>query len=387
MNKWLPSSLILGAAVLSACASSHPATHNKIPTRQASAPAKLISLAPEYRTDAPDRYIVQRGDTLWGISARFLKHPGQWKQIWHANPQIKNPNKIYPGDVISYVTVGGKRKLQVAGSNNPVRNKYTGEKTADGRPIYKLSPTVQTEYMEDPIPTVPKHIVYPFMTKNMVMEEGFSQDYPYIIGQADGNYISLSGRQEVYARSDDGSFSHELYDVFRESNQLTDPANGASLGVEAIYVGRVRLVKEANEDGIGTFVQTDSVNPLYPKDILVPSKEAVYGEDLNFLPKLVSLDDDAMIVKPIGMSSHASGSQFSTVLVNKGNQEGMQTGDVFNIVRAANQKGTGRDGESYTLPNYQVGIAMVYKTFENSSYALVMNAYDVIYPGDRAVTP
>ncbi len=386
MNKWLSSSLVFGVAILSACAS-HPTTHKKIPTRQTAAPAKLINLAPEYRTDAPDRYIVRPGDTLWAISARFLKHPGRWKEIWHANPQIKNPNLIYPGDIISYITVGGKRKLQIAGSTNPVRSKYTGKRTSDGRPVYKLSPTIQVEYMEEPIPTIPKDIVYPFMSKNLVLEPGFSEEHPYVVSQADGSYISLSGRHEIYAKCSNGDFPYENYDVFRESGKLTNPTNGNNLGVEAVYVGRLRLVKQANDDGIATLVQTDSVNPLYPNDILIPSEEVVYGGELNFLPKLANFEEDAIVVKPIGTSGNQSATQFSTVLINQGRNEGVEAGDVFKIVRASVQHGKGRNGESFQLPDYEVGMAMVYKTFDDSSYALIMNAYDAIYPGDRAVNP
>lgn len=387
MNHWLTSGLIVAAAFLGACASTSQSEQTQVPKKKA-IPSKIIPVVPpEYRADAPNRYVVKRGDTLWRIAGMFLKKPGRWRDVWHANPQIKNPNKIYPGDVIAYKSVDGVRKLQVAGSSNPIRGEFTGRRTADGRPVYNLSPSVRKEALAEPIPAVPKDIVYPFMTKNLILEPGFSLDYPYVVSQADGGFIALTGRPEIYAKSDDDVFNDELYDVFRESDPIKDPLSGEVLGIEAVYVGQLKMTKEANEDGVGTFVQTDSVNPLYPKDILIPSAKVEEGGDLNFMPQLPNLDEDAIVIRPIGKMNNSTGSQFSTVLINVGEDDGMQAGDVFKIVRAQPQMGVGRDSQQFRLPDYDVGLAMVYKTYDELSYALIMNAYDVVYPGDRLIKP
>lgn len=394
MNKWLIPASMAGVVLLSACASDRApktleganAPHITAPrTVRAATKNDVNIVADAFRADAPDRYIVQPNDTLWSIAGRFLKNPAYWKAIWHANPQIKNPNKIYPGDIISYVTTNGQRKLQIANAGGDgMRGRRTG-KTSDGRPIYKMIPGIRTEALDLPIPTVPKQVVYPFMTKNLVLEPGFSQDLPYVVNQADSGYISLTTRNQIYAKGD--HFEYDIYNVYREQAPIKDPQSGALLGVEAVYIGQLKMVKPANEDGIATFVQTDSANPLYPKDVLIPAKAEPAGSDLSFFPKISSTDVVPVVIRTLGTNNDKTASQFSTVLINAGRDEDIQTGDVFSVVRAKPQMGKGRNGEVFQLPDYEVGIAIIYKVENNFSYAMIMNATDIIYPNDRFIKP
>ncbi len=59
------------------------------------------------REDAPTTYVVQKGDTLWDISALFLEDPWLWPELWYFNPQVDNPHLIYPGDLLKLVWIDG----------------------------------------------------------------------------------------------------------------------------------------------------------------------------------------------------------------------------------------------------------------------------------------
>ena len=46
-------------------------------------------------------YTVQPGDCLWSIAERYYGSGAQYKKLAAANPEITNPNLIYPGQVLT----------------------------------------------------------------------------------------------------------------------------------------------------------------------------------------------------------------------------------------------------------------------------------------------
>ena len=68
----------------------------------------------ELAPNAPERYTIQRGDTLWHISTLYLKSPWHWPELWGMNlQQIKNPHLIYPGQVLVLVRSEGRALLML----------------------------------------------------------------------------------------------------------------------------------------------------------------------------------------------------------------------------------------------------------------------------------
>src|SRR5690242_16639473 len=77
------------------------------------APSTPLTLKP----DAPDRYVVVPGDTLWGISQRYTDSPWRWPELWGLNKdEIRNPHLIYPGYVILLDRSSGRLSIGAPGA-------------------------------------------------------------------------------------------------------------------------------------------------------------------------------------------------------------------------------------------------------------------------------
>jgi LysM repeat protein len=59
-----------------------------------------ISAIPTASVTEPPTYRVKRGDSLSGIAERFLHNGSLWRNLLALNPQITDPQKIYPGDLL-----------------------------------------------------------------------------------------------------------------------------------------------------------------------------------------------------------------------------------------------------------------------------------------------
>src|SRR5215204_3906950 len=117
-----------GAAVVAQNPASAPAA------QKAPATPKVAQAPLQLADNAPTRYEVKKGDTLWSIAARFLKSPWRWSEIWRLNKdQVRNPHRIYPGDVL-VLNTGADGRPQLSLATPP----------AEERPTVKMSPTVRT---------------------------------------------------------------------------------------------------------------------------------------------------------------------------------------------------------------------------------------------------
>ena len=310
-------------------------------------PAALADDA--FRDDHPERYTVQRGDTLWDISERFLESPWLWPEIWHVNPEIDNPHLIYPGDVIHLVFVDGEPRLTVDRGQRTVR----------------LSPEVREEELEPAISTIPMEAIRPFLNRSRVVDEETLEEAAYIVAGEDERVMASSG-DNVYVRNlpDDQT---ESFMIVRKGDAYVDPDTDRVLGFEATYLGDARVTRHGDP---GTARVANSNREIRAGDRLIESPAGAIRT--TFQPRAPEDEVRGVIMDVLDGVTQIG--QFDVVVVNRGAEHGMEDGHVLAVYKAGREVRDDVAGETVTLPEERAGEMIIFEVFDELSFGLVMRA-------------
>ena len=310
----------------------------------------------------PDRYVVVKGDTLWDISARFLKTPWRWPDIWQANEQIANPHLIYPGDVIELSFVDGQPRLTLNRGNG------------------KLSPSIRKSSLDAAIPMIPIGAVAPFLTNPRVMTQEEYNGAPYIVAFSDEHILGSAGIK-AYVRSIE-SGSAAAYSIVRQGEEYKDAETGESLGFESVFIADSSV--ETTGDP-ATVMLSKSTREATKGDRLLATLEGDIVQ--NFYPHEPASDLKGHIIGVVDGVNQIG--QYNVVVVDRGLKDGVEIGHVFKVFHAGEiirDVILGRD-EKVTLPNEEAGTLMIFRAFDRVSYALVMEAKRVMHRLDVIQAP
>lgn len=321
--------------------------------------------APTIRENAPLRYVVKKGDTLWDISGKFLRDAWQWPEIWYVNDKIKNPHLIYPGDVLTLIWVDGHPQLVADGgmSMNGAR----------------LSPVVRAEDRSRAIPAIPMEAIADFLQKARVVDPDDLKNAPYVVAFMDAQVTAGAGASAYVKNLVAGP--NAAYNVVRLGRKFRDPKTDEELGWEAIPIGDVEV---SNFDKISTVNIVTSVREVRAGDQLIePEKESF---DAFFYPKLSSKPIEGQILSQLEGTGNIG--QYSIVALNRGAREGVERGDVFKVFQSGRSTRDPYNTETrVALPEVEAGQMMVFKVNDKVSYALVLTAWRAITTLDRFATP
>lgn len=373
-------------------------------------PAAHAATVSDLNPDAPDRYVVVPGDTLWGISGRYLKDPWRWPELWKANQQIRNPHLIYPGDVLVLDRSGSEVALRLA------------ERTT------VLTPEVRVESLPAAgIPVIPLKDIQPFLSRPLVLNAREIDAAPRVValqenrnalGRGDNAYVSgLSPEQGDFWR------------VYRKGPALTDPATGESLGFAATYLGAGRIQGFGN---VSTLRINEAKEEILLGDFLVPvPKIEAYD---NFFPRPPTQAINGQVINAYQYQNISEVTWLSLIGLSKGARDGLEPGMVVALRRNPAARDPlrarplyGRQGLSgdpslvpyrttplvtrdapiygyygpfrnefqdprievplNKLPETRYGLAMIFRTFDRVSFAIVLEASEPVHLNDWIGNP
>ena len=364
-----------------------------------SAPGFAATTAADLQPNAPERYTVVPGDTLWGIAIRFLRDPWRWPELWRMNSsQLRNPHRIYPGDVLVLDRRGGQVTMRLESS--------------------RVGPRVRIEPRDgDAIHAIPPSAIEPFLSRPLVVSEKELESAPEIVATQEDRVILGSGNT-AYVR---GLASSQVtrWQVFRRGDPLVDPESKQLLGYVALYLGEAELVRRGD---ITTVQLTKAVQEVYRGDRLlpVPPDQPMFG----YVPHAPQGKVAGRIISTYGGLSETG--PLSIVTLSRGTRDGLEVGHVLALYRDLRSARfaerteplfgrsgpSGRDdripyvppgrsnrdsplfdkeppikAEDLKLPAERYGLVMVFRVFERASFALVMQASRPVAVADIIANP
>lgn len=362
-----------------------------------------FAAAQDLRADAPDRYTVQRGDTLWAISGRYLKSPWNWPRLWNMNrEQVRNPHRIYPGDVLVLDRTTGRLSVDRADSGT-----------------VRLSPRVRSEDLAQAVPTISPSAIEAFISRPMVVGENELNNAPYIMATQESRVVVGAGNV-AYVKGLTKEMG-DVWHIYRRGDRLVDPETGSTLGFAALYLGEAVLRKFGEVSRIEI---TKSVQEILVGDKLVSvAKEPPL---FAYVPRAPNTEVRARVMSMADNLNETG--RYSVVALSRGSKDGLEVGNVLALSRSPTATRYalrtspifGRVGPSGSdarrtyyqeqlnvrespvyfekrsalnetdlakIPDERYGLVMVFRTFERASFALVMESNSPVALDDVASTP
>ena len=325
----------------------------------------------ELAANAPPRYTVKRGDTLWAISGMYLRKPWDWPKLWGMNlQQIRNPHWIFPGQVLFVHIADGRARLSLGQGDQ-------------GIPTVVLKPRVESSALPpEGIPTISPELIAPFLTQPLLVEPDTLEASPRIVALPKGHTMASPGTQ-VYVRGDVSKATR--YQIYRPAKPLVDPATKKIIAYQSEYLGTTQLVEPpSGPDAVSVFRVDGIEREVGVGDRLVIAPPREY---LNYTPHAPAKPISGDIVSIYGDLNMAA--KNSVVALNRGADDGLERGDVLalwhNSRRVEDVTAPGKP--EIELPDRRIGLMMVFRTFKHVAYALILSADEPVEVADRFTQP
>jgi hypothetical protein len=338
--------------------------------------------------NAPQSYTVQKGDTLWGISGKFLRDPWRWPDVWRLNrEQIRNPHLIYPGDVVRLDYVDGQPRLTLAAAGG-----------AGARDTVRLSPSVRSTPLDrEAIPTIPPGDIEPFLSRPMITGLDGLKGAAEIVAGRDRSRIVRGEGDRIYVVGVDTA-SGDLWHVYRPVGPVRSHNLKEQLGYEYRYLGAARVERFGE---VSTLLVENATEEILLGDRLIPAPRETI---VNYAPHAPARDVDGRIIATIRDTVEMA--RGSIVTIDKGGSDGVDVGTVLAVYRGVEPIPDPRPNTSepvfvrffdqttlyvkpktLDVPQERIGLLFVFRVFDRVAYAILLNTSDPVQVGDFVRRP
>lgn len=326
----------------------------------------------QLRPNAPMQYIVQPGDTVWGIACRFLQNPGQWSELFSTNPHIAHaPDKLYVGDILILKEDKGHAQLKRVGRNT-----------------LKLSPTMRIEPLDNPIPTIPYVELKPFLQGLLIADPAWLEHQPYVLS-IQGDDASGMMDDEIYAKNLDNP-RYQSYYLYRKEKPLFDTPGKLFLGYQMNEIGEAHVLRyRANSPA--TLLVTRSLKEIQPGDYIIAKPPLHPVETFSIREPKTHIV--GQIISQLNEDGEVT--QYQIVILNRGITDGVRLGDVLAVYRQNLSVPDPHDPECkrshkkhwVKLPNHRIGEVLVFKLFDHASLGLITISQEEAKKWDVVTNP
>lgn len=396
---WNDNSIIRGAAggsaalllALAGCASiTDPIAETKRPAPAAAdtlagepmAPVEVAQPREEIRLqpDAPLRYVVQKGDTLWAIATKFLKDAWQWPELWYVNPKVRNPHLIYPGDELYLYYVNGAPRLARAGDEPPPEAPKPAPEVLPPAGKDSLAPRIRELPLDQAIFSIPLDTIRAFLRRPRLVDKDTLDDAPYVVAFEEDALIAGAGSVAYVLDLEDRGRGQ--YQIVRRGQEYRDPDNNKIIGYEVLPVADAEVRAWGKPS---TVFLTRSDIETRAGDYLLPMEQDPLS--LRFVPHAPERPVNGRIISVYNGASKIG--QYQVVAINRGTEHGIEPGHVLTVMQTSREAEDPYSffGRDVQLPDLKAGTLMVFKTGPRVSYGLITSALRPIHLLDRVEKP
>jgi hypothetical protein len=341
----------------------------------------------EVRDGVPDRYTVERGDTLWGIAGKFLKDPWRWPEIWRMNrDDIRNPHLIYPGDVIVLDRANGQWRLSLE------------------RPVTRLSPTVRSSPIDpEAIPSIPAGEIEPYLTRPLITGPGGLQGAAEVVAARDAK-VNRGEGDVIYVVGMDPA-GGDQWNIYRQGRTFYSPDGKEVLGIEQRYLGTAKVERFADvatvaldnaiQYNAATVRIQNAKEEIINGDRLIPAPR---GTLMSYVPHPPTRPIQAAIIATDRDAIEAGRGWIVTI--DRGSADGVDVGTVLAVYRVVplipdpriverpfDQPNLYLPDRYVKVPDERIGLIFVFRVFDRVSYAYVLNTTDPVVVGNYTRNP